>query len=63
MKVGIGSGQGLFCAIAGTDYEEELWWLLERLKNEDRMIDVGKYRNLELTYILACREERENYCV
>jgi len=41
MKVGIGSGQGLFCAIAGTDYEEELWWLLERLKSEDRMIDVG----------------------
>jgi FkbM family methyltransferase len=37
----IGNGRGLFCALAGTEYEAEMRWFLAKMKEGDLFVDVG----------------------
>lgn len=37
----IGNGEGLFCAVAGIDYEPEMRWFLDQMKPDQCFIDVG----------------------
>lgn len=41
LTVRIGNGQGLFCALAGTEYEAEMRWFLAKMKEGDLFVDVG----------------------
>lgn len=41
MMAKIGSGQGLYCAVAGTSYEPEMSYFLSLMKPGDTFIDVG----------------------
>jgi FkbM family methyltransferase len=41
VSCGLADGQGAFCAIAGPDYEPELGWLLNQLRQGDTFVDVG----------------------
>lgn len=38
---GTGNGEGLFCALAGTEYEAEMEWFLDQLKPGQTFLDVG----------------------
>lgn len=38
---GTGNGQGLFCALAGTEYEDEMAWFLDQMNPGDTFVDVG----------------------
>lgn len=38
---GTGSGEGLFCAVAGTKYESEMEWFLDQMKPGATFVDVG----------------------
>jgi len=40
LTVRIGNGRGLFCAVAGTEYEAEMRWFLGKMK-VDLFVDVG----------------------
>ena len=37
----IGNGEGLFCAVSGTEYEAEMNWFLDQMKPGRTFIDVG----------------------
>lgn len=37
----LGNGEGMFCAAAGTDYEPEMKWFLERMTPGAVFVDVG----------------------
>ena len=41
IRTRIGNGEGLFCAVAGLDYENEMRWLMSRLKPGMTFLDVG----------------------
>jgi FkbM family methyltransferase len=41
LTVRIGNGRGLFCALAGTEYETEMRWFLGKMKEGDLFVDVG----------------------
>jgi FkbM family methyltransferase len=41
LTVRIGNGRGLFCAVAGTEYEAEMRWFLAKMKEGDLFVDVG----------------------
>jgi predicted O-methyltransferase YrrM len=41
LTVRIGNGRGLFCALAGTDYEAEMRWFLAKMNEGDLFVDVG----------------------
>lgn len=41
IRTKIGNGEGLFCAVAGMDYENEMRWLLDQMKPDQCFIDVG----------------------
>lgn len=41
IMTGTGSGEGLFCALAGTEYEAEMEWFLDQLKPGQTFLDVG----------------------
>lgn len=41
LLVNLGSGQGLYCAVAGTKYEPEMDYFLGQMKPGDTLIDVG----------------------
>ena len=41
LTVRVGNGRGLFCAVAGTDYETEMRWFLAKMKEGDLFVDVG----------------------
>lgn len=41
LTVRIGNGRGLFCALAGTEYEAEMRWFLAKMKEGDLFVDVG----------------------
>lgn len=50
----VGGGEGLFCAVAGTAYEQEMGWLIGRMVPGDCFIDVGA--NIGLYSIHAARK-------
>ena len=37
----IGNGRGLFCAVAGTEYEAQMRWFSAKMKEGDLLVDVG----------------------
>lgn len=37
----IGNGEGLFCAVSGTEYESEMNWFLQQMKAGQTFVDVG----------------------
>lgn len=41
IRTRIGNGEGLFCAVAGTDYEPEMRWFLSQMKQGHVFVDVG----------------------
>jgi len=41
IRTKIGNGEGLFCAVAGIDYESEMRWFLDQMKPDQCFIDVG----------------------
>ena len=41
LTVRIGNGRGLFCAVAGTEYEAEMRWFLGKMKEGNLFVDVG----------------------
>jgi FkbM family methyltransferase len=41
LTVRIGNGRGLFCALAGTEYEAEMRWFLAKMNEGDLFVDVG----------------------
>ena len=41
LTVRVGNGRGLFCAVAGTEYEAEMRWFLAKMKEGDLFVDVG----------------------
>ncbi len=41
VHTGTGNGEGLFCALAGTEYEAEMEWFLDRMKPGQTFVDVG----------------------
>ena len=41
LTIRIGNGRGLFCALAGTEYEAEMRWFLAKMKEGDLFVDVG----------------------
>lgn len=52
----IGSGQGLYCAVAGTSYEPEMDYFLNLMKPGDTFVDVGA--NIGNFSLHACRRIR-----
>jgi FkbM family methyltransferase len=53
LRAKIGSGQGLYCAVAGTSYEPEMSYFLNRMQPGDTFIDVGA--NIGNFSLHACR--------
>lgn len=53
MRAKVGSGQGLYCAVAGTSYEPEMNYFLNLMKPGDTFIDVGA--NIGCFSLHACR--------
>ena len=41
VRTKIGNGEGLFCAVAGLDYETEMRWFINQLKYGNTFVDVG----------------------
>lgn len=41
LTVRVGNGRGLFCAVAGTEYEAEMRWFLGKMKEGNLFVDVG----------------------
>ena len=41
LTVRIGNGRGLFCALAGNEYEAEMRWFLAKMNEGDLFVDVG----------------------
>lgn len=41
IRTRLGNGEGLFCAVSGTDYEPEMRWFLSQMKPGQVFVDVG----------------------
>ena len=41
IRTGTGNGEGLFCALAGTEYESEMEWFLDQMEPGQTFVDVG----------------------
>jgi FkbM family methyltransferase len=41
IRTKVGNGEGLFCAVAGTEYEPEMRWFLDQMKPNQCFVDVG----------------------
>jgi len=53
LRANIGSGEGLYCAVAGTSYEPEMSYFLSRMQPGDIFFDVGA--NIGNFSLHACR--------
>jgi FkbM family methyltransferase len=58
MMAKIGSGQGLYCAVAGTSYESEMRYFLSLMAPGDTFIDVGA--NIGCFSLHACRRVKSH---
>ena len=57
IRTKIGNGEGLFCAVAGLDYESEMRWFLDQMKPDQCFIDVGA--NVGIYSLHASRRLRD----